>query len=56
VNDMVDDTWDNKPMQRVSAIQFQDDDDEEDDDEKVRPVRMPRDAVIIIKHSALVNG
>ncbi|CAG6017425.1 unnamed protein product [Menidia menidia] len=33
VNAMADDTWDNKPIQRISAIQFIDND-EEDDDEK----------------------
>eukprot|EP00064_Thunnus_orientalis_P004650 superscaffoldBa00000427_g4662 len=32
VNDMADDTWDNKAMNRISAIHFLDDDDEEDDD------------------------
>ncbi|XP_030012497.1 leucine-rich repeat-containing protein 1 [Sphaeramia orbicularis] len=32
VNDMADDTWDNKAMNRTSAIHFLDDDDEEDDD------------------------
>lgn len=35
VNDMADDTWDNKAMNRISAIHFLDDDEEEDDD-KVR--------------------
>lgn len=35
VNDMVDDTWDDKAMKRISAIHFLDDDDDEDD-EKVR--------------------
>ncbi|TMS04616.1 Leucine-rich repeat-containing protein 1 [Larimichthys crocea] len=32
VNDMADDTWDNKAVNRISAIHFLDDDDEEDDD------------------------
>ncbi|CAJ1067514.1 leucine-rich repeat-containing protein 1 isoform X1 [Xyrichtys novacula] len=32
VNDMADDTWDNKAMNRISAIHFLDDDEEEDDD------------------------
>ncbi|KAM7385692.1 hypothetical protein PAMP_001755 [Pampus punctatissimus] len=31
VNDMADDTWDTKAMNRISAIHFLDDDDEEDD-------------------------
>lgn len=35
VNDMADDTWDNKAVNRISAIHFLDDD-EDDDDEKVR--------------------
>lgn len=35
MNDMADDTWDNKAMNRISAIHFLDDDDDEDD-EKVR--------------------
>lgn len=39
VNDMADDTWDNKAMNRTSAIHFLDDDEEEDDD-KVRPGRL----------------
>uniref|UniRef100_A0A4W6DZQ6 Leucine rich repeat containing 1 n=1 Tax=Lates calcarifer TaxID=8187 RepID=A0A4W6DZQ6_LATCA len=34
VNDMADDTWNNKAMNRTSAIHFLDDDDEEEDDEK----------------------
>ncbi len=33
---MADDTWDNKAVNRISAIHFLDDDEEEDDD-KVRP-------------------
>lgn len=37
VNGMADDTWDNRPMNRTSTIQFLEDD-EEDDDDKVRPV------------------
>ncbi|XP_067378349.1 leucine-rich repeat-containing protein 1 isoform X1 [Channa argus] len=32
VNDIADDTWDNKAMNRISAIHFLDEDDEEDDD------------------------
>uniref|UniRef100_A0A8P4G9M0 Leucine rich repeat containing 1 n=1 Tax=Dicentrarchus labrax TaxID=13489 RepID=A0A8P4G9M0_DICLA len=32
VNDMADDTWDNKAVNRISAIHFLDDDEEEDDD------------------------
>lgn len=36
VNDMADETWDNKAVNRTSAIHFLDDDEEEDDD-KVRP-------------------
>ncbi|XP_061645256.1 leucine-rich repeat-containing protein 1 isoform X4 [Phyllopteryx taeniolatus] len=32
VNDMADDTWDNKAMNRISAIHFLDDDEEEDDE------------------------
>lgn len=36
VNDMADDTWDNKAVNRISAIHFLDDD-EDEDDEKVRP-------------------
>lgn len=35
VNDMADDTWDNKAVNRISAIHFLDDG-EDDDDEKVR--------------------
>lgn len=35
VNDMADDTWDNKAMNRISVIHFLDDEEEEDDD-KVR--------------------
>lgn len=35
VNDMADDTWDNKAVNRISAIHFLDED-EDDDDEKVR--------------------
>ncbi|KAI3363131.1 hypothetical protein L3Q82_011784 [Scortum barcoo] len=34
VNDMADDTWDNKAVNRISAIHFLDDDDEEEDDDK----------------------
>lgn len=37
VNDMADDTWDNKATNRISAIHFLDDDEEEEDDDKVRP-------------------
>lgn len=36
MNDMADDTWDNKAMNRTSAIHFLDDDDDDEDDEKVR--------------------
>lgn len=36
MNDMADDTWDSKAVNRISAIHFLDDD-EDDDDEKVRP-------------------
>lgn len=36
MNDMADDTWDNKPVNRTSAIHFLDDDDDDEDDEKVR--------------------
>ena len=36
VNDVADDTWDSKAMNRISAIHFLDDD-EDEDDEKVRP-------------------
>ena len=36
VNDMADDTWDNKAVNRISAIHFLDDDDEDEDDDKVR--------------------
>lgn len=36
VNDMADDTWDDKAVNRISAIHFLDDD-EDEDDEKVRP-------------------
>ncbi|CAK6951610.1 leucine-rich repeat-containing protein 1 isoform X1 [Scomber scombrus] len=32
VNDMADDTWDSKAVNRISAIHFLDDDEEEDDD------------------------
>lgn len=32
VNDMADETWDNKAMNRISAIHFLDEDDDEDDD------------------------
>lgn len=35
MNDMADDTWDNKAVNRISAIHFLDDG-EDDDDEKVR--------------------
>lgn len=35
MNDMADDTWDNKARNRISAIHFLDED-EEEDDEKVR--------------------
>lgn len=35
MNDMADDTWDNKAVNRISAIHFLDDD-EDEDDEKVR--------------------
>ena len=35
VNDVVDDTWDDRAMNRISAIHFLDDNDDEDD-EKVR--------------------
>lgn len=35
VNGMADDTWDNKAMNRTSAIHFLDEDDDEDDDAKV---------------------
>lgn len=35
VNNTADDTWDNKAVNRISAIHFLDDD-EDDDDEKVR--------------------
>lgn len=35
VNDMADDTWDNKAVNRISAIHFLDED-EDEDDEKVR--------------------
>uniref|UniRef100_A0AAZ3PK56 Leucine rich repeat containing 1 n=1 Tax=Oncorhynchus tshawytscha TaxID=74940 RepID=A0AAZ3PK56_ONCTS len=38
VNDMVDDTWGDKAMKRISAIHFLDDDDDEDD-EKGRLMR-----------------
>ncbi|CAB1338525.1 unnamed protein product [Coregonus sp. 'balchen'] len=38
VNDMVDDTWDDKAMKRISAIHFLDDNDDEDD-EKGRLMR-----------------
>lgn len=34
VNDMADDTWDNKAVNRISAIHFLDED-EDEDDEKV---------------------
>uniref|UniRef100_A0A3Q1CG15 Disease resistance R13L4/SHOC-2-like LRR domain-containing protein n=1 Tax=Amphiprion ocellaris TaxID=80972 RepID=A0A3Q1CG15_AMPOC len=34
VNDMADDTWDNKAMNRISAIHFLDDDEDEEDDDK----------------------
>lgn len=37
VNDMADDTWDNKAVNRISAIHFLDDDDEEDDDKVSKP-------------------
>lgn len=37
VNDMADDTWDNRAMNRISAIRFLEDDDEEDD-EKVQTI------------------
>lgn len=37
VNDMADDSWDDKSRNRISAIHFLDEDDEEDDD-KVRPL------------------
>lgn len=33
VNDMADDTWNNKAENRISAIRFLDDDEEEDDDQ-----------------------
>lgn len=36
VNDMADDTWDSKAVNRISAIHFLDDG-EDEDDEKVRP-------------------
>ncbi len=36
VNDIADDTWDNKAVNRISAIHFLDTY-EEDDDDKVRP-------------------
>ncbi|KAG9275042.1 leucine-rich repeat-containing protein 1 isoform X3 [Astyanax mexicanus] len=32
VNDMADDTWDNRAMHRISAIRFLEDDDDEDDE------------------------
>lgn len=35
VNDVADDTWDTRAMNRMSTIRFLDDD-EDDDDEKVR--------------------
>lgn len=35
MNDMADDTWDSKAVNRISAIHFLDDD-EDEDDEKVR--------------------
>lgn len=35
MNDMADDTWDNKAVNRISAIHFLDED-EDEDDEKVR--------------------
>lgn len=38
VNDMADDTWENKGRNRISAIHFLDDDDDEEDDDKVRPL------------------
>uniref|UniRef100_A0A672HM44 Disease resistance R13L4/SHOC-2-like LRR domain-containing protein n=1 Tax=Salarias fasciatus TaxID=181472 RepID=A0A672HM44_SALFA len=34
VNDIADDTWDNKAANRISAIHFLDDDEEEEDDEQ----------------------
>ncbi|XP_039640783.1 leucine-rich repeat-containing protein 1 isoform X2 [Perca fluviatilis] len=34
VNDMADDTWDNKAMNRISVIHFLDDEEEEEDDDK----------------------
>lgn len=40
MNDMADDTWDDKAPNRISAIRFlDDDDDEEEDDDQVRPAR-----------------
>lgn len=45
MNDMADDTWENKGMNRISAIHFLDDDDEEDDD-KVRSMNSrPQDDI-----------
>jgi len=52
VNDTPDDTWDNKAMNRISAIHFLDDDEEEDDD-KVRPAS-PRAYITVT--SSLYTG
>lgn len=53
VNDMADDTWDNKAVNRISAIHFLDDD-EDEDDEKVRVcVCVPSSPVAL---AAALNG
>lgn len=40
MNDMADDSWDNKAVNRISAIHFLDDEEEDEDDEKVRPASL----------------
>lgn len=48
VNDMADDTWDNKAVNRISAIHFLDED-EDEDDEKVRVFVWSCDRVNVVK-------
>lgn len=49
VNDMADDTWDNKAVNRTSAIHFLDDG-EDDDDEKVRVTGSSSPLAFLLRH------
>lgn len=54
VNDMADDTWDNKAVNRTSAIHFLDED-EDEDDEKVRPAKFKGEICLDVCEISYLN-